>query len=159
MPVDLVDHHDGSQALCQGLARDEACLWHRSFDRIDEQQHAVHHRQYPLDFAAEVGVAGRIDDVDARAAILDGAVLGEDGDAALALDVVGIHDALAHPFVGRKGPRLVQQAVDQRGLAVVDVRDDGDVADRAIHGWLAAVRVSPAGKARGSAVSEKGCAG
>src|SRR4029077_16892314 len=63
--------------------------------------------------------------------------LGEDGDAALALDVVGIHDALAEPLVGGKGPRLLQQAVDQRGLAVVYVRDDGDVADRAIHGgWL-----------------------
>ena len=26
-------------------------------------------------------------------------------------------------------PRLAQEAVDQRGLAVVDVGDDGDVAD------------------------------
>src|SRR2546430_15723323 len=33
--------------------------------------------EHPLDLPAEVGVPGGIDDVDARAAILDGAVLGE----------------------------------------------------------------------------------
>src|SRR5204862_99441 len=97
-PVDLVDHHDGLQTLGERLARDEACLRHRSLDRIDQQQHAVHHGQHPLDLPAEVGVPGGIDDVDARAAILDGAVLGEDGDATLALDVVGIHDARAEPM-------------------------------------------------------------
>src|SRR2546429_8974383 len=113
--------------------------------------------QPPLVFPAEVGVAGGIDDVDARAAILDGAVLGEDGDAALALDVVGIHDALAELLVGGKGARLLQQAVDQRGLAVVDVRDDGDVAGRAIHGWLARERRQA--WARWRAVSEKGAQG
>ena len=150
-PVDLVDHHDGLQTLGERLARDEACLRHRSLDRIDQQQHAVHHGQHPLDFPAEVGVPGGIDDVDARAAILDGAVLGEDGNATLALDVVGIHDALAEPLVGGKGARLLQQAVDQRGLAVVDVRDDGDVADRrgrrAHEIWFSSSKVKKEGEA------------
>src|SRR6266853_377812 len=72
--------------------------------------------------------------------------------------VCGIPYALAHPFVGRKGPRLLQQAVDQRGLAVVDVRDDGDVADRAIHGWLAWGRERRQRSLRVSGV-RKGCAG
>ena len=36
--------------------------------------------------------------------------------------------ALDHPLVFAEGAGLLQQAVDQRGLAVVDVRDDGDVA-------------------------------
>src|SRR5215831_4414393 len=66
--------------------------------------------------------------------VLDGAVLREDGDATLSLDVVGIHDALAEALVGGESTGLLQQAVDQGRLAVVDVRDDGDVADRAIHG-------------------------
>src|SRR5207249_4300634 len=110
-----------------------------------------------LDLPAEVGVPGGIDDVDARAAILDGAVLGEDGNATLAFDVVGIHDALAEPLVGGEGARLFQQAVDQRGLAVVDVRDDGDVADRAIHGWLA--RERRRAWARGRAEAKKGAQG
>jgi hypothetical protein len=32
-------------------------------------------------------------------------------------------------FVGTKGAALLQHGVDQRGLAVVNVRDDGDVAN------------------------------
>jgi hypothetical protein len=132
--VDLVDHDDRLQAERQRLARDEARLRHRSFHRIDQQQHAIHHRQHPLDLAAEIRVARRVDHVDAHAAIIDGAVLGQDGDAALLLDGVGIHDPLADLLVRGEGAGLLEQAVDQRGLAVVDVGDDGDVADRALHG-------------------------
>jgi len=32
--------------------------------------------------------------------------------------------------VSGEGARLLQQAVDQRGFAMIDVRDDGDIADR-----------------------------
>ena len=54
--------------------------------------------------------------------------LGEDGDAALALEVVGIHRALGHPLVVAERAGLLQQPVDQGGLAMVDMGDDGDVA-------------------------------
>ena len=138
-PVDLVDHHDGLEPEGQRLAGDEARLRHRTLDRIHQQQHPVDHRQHALDLAAEVGVPGGVDDVDARAAVLDGAVLGEDGDATLALDVVRIHDALAHALMRGEGAGLLEQAVHEGRLAVVDVRDDGDVADRAVHVWFVAV--------------------
>jgi hypothetical protein len=88
-------------------------------------------------------VPRRVDDVDAHAAIVDGAVLREDRDAALFLDRVRIHDAFAHLLVGRKGAGLLQQAVDQRRLAVVDVGDDGDVADWTLHGVLVRVQKRP----------------
>ena len=57
------------------------------FGRVDQQQHAVDHRQHALDLAAEVGVAGRVDDVDLVVLVVDGGVLRQDGDAALALEV------------------------------------------------------------------------
>ena len=60
--------------------------------------------------------------------VVDGGVLGEDRDAALALEVVVVHRALGDALVGAERAALVQQRVDQRGLAVVDVGDDGDVA-------------------------------
>ena len=82
--VDLVDDDDRLQAQRQRLLGDEAGLRHRAFDRIDQQQHAVDHRQHALDLAAEVGVAGRVDDVDVRALPLDRAVLRQDRDAAFA---------------------------------------------------------------------------
>ena len=55
--------------------------------------------------------------------------LGEDGDAALALEIVRIHHPLGDALVVAKGARLLQEPVDQRRLAVVDVGDDGDVAE------------------------------
>ena len=59
---------------------------------------------------------------------MDRGVLGENRDAALALQLVAVHGALGDPLVGAERAALVQQRIDQRGLAVVDVRDDGDVA-------------------------------
>jgi hypothetical protein len=52
-----------------------------------------------------------------------------DRDAALALEILAVHHALGDALVLAKGTRLALEAVDQRGLAVVDVRDDRDVAD------------------------------
>ena len=118
----------GPQAVLEGLLRDEAGLRHRAVDRIDQQQHAVDHRQHALDLAAEVGVARRVDDVDPVVAPGDRGVLGEDRDAAFALERVRIHDALLHVLARVERAGLTQQLVDERGLAVVDVRDDRDVA-------------------------------
>src|SRR6185436_18090156 len=88
--------------------------------------------QDALDFAAEIGVAGGVDDVDAGVLPLHRGGLGQNGDAALALQVVGVHRALGHLLVLAVGAGLLQQAVHQRGLAVVDVGDDGDVTK--VHG-------------------------
>jgi hypothetical protein len=118
----------------QRFARHEARLRHRALHRIHDQQHGIDHRQHALDLAAEVSVSRGVDDVDAGARIFNGAVLGQDRDAALALDVIRIHDALANLLVGSEGARLLQQAVDQRGLAMVDVGNDGDVANGLLHG-------------------------
>jgi hypothetical protein len=90
---------------------------------------AVDHLERALDLTAEVGVAWRVDDVDLGILVVDRGVLGEDGNAALFFEVVGIHDAVLHRFVGTEGAGLAEHGVDQRGLAVVDVRDDGDIAD------------------------------
>ena len=90
---------------------------------------AVHHVHDALDFAAEVGMAGRVHDVDGDALVVDAGILGQNGDAALALQVVGIEDAFGHLLVGVKDIGLAQHAIDQRGLAVIDMGDDGNVAN------------------------------
>jgi hypothetical protein len=59
---------------------------------------------------------------------VDRGALGEDGDAALALEVVRIHRALGDALVVAEGAGLAQQLVDERGLAMIDVGDDRDVA-------------------------------
>ena len=59
----------------------------------------------------------------------DGRVLGQNSNAALAFQLVGVHHAFGMSLVGAPGAALVEHGVHQRGLTVIDVRDDGDVAD------------------------------
>ena len=58
-----------------------------------------------------------------------GRVLGEDRDAPLALERVGVHHALGDDLVFAERAGLAEHLVDEGRLAVIDVRDDGDVAD------------------------------
>ncbi len=131
-PVDLVEHHDGLQAQLQRLAEHELGLGHDAFLGVHQQQAAVHHAQDPLHLAAEVGVARGVDDVDSRLA--GRAVpehrggLGQDGDPALALLVVGVHGPFDVRLIGAEHAGLRQHLVHQGGLAMIDVGDDGDIA-------------------------------
>ncbi len=127
-PVDLVDDDDRPQPALERLCEDEPRLRHGPFGGIDQHQRAVGHAQHALDLAAEIGVAGRVDDVDLHAAVRNGDVLGEDRDPALAFQVVGIENLLADELGFAEPPALAQHAIDQASLAVVDVCDDGDVA-------------------------------
>src|SRR5262249_45285103 len=105
-PVDLVDDDDGPQLAGERLAQDEARLRHDALSGIDQQQRAIGHFQDPFDLAAEVGVAGGVDDVDFRAAQLQGDVLGEDGDAAFPFEIVGVENAFAAQFALAEQPGL-----------------------------------------------------
>ena len=127
-PIDLVDHDHRHQAAGERLAQHEPGLRQRAFRSVHQEHDAVHHHERPLDLPAEIGVAGRVDDVDQHVVVVHGRVLGEDGDAPLAFEVVAVHHALDDTLVGAEDPALMEHRVDQRGLAVVDVRDDGDVA-------------------------------
>ena len=126
--VDLVDDHDDREVEVECLAQHEAGLGHRALRRVDEQQHAVHHLEHPLHFAAEIGVSRGVHDVDLHALVFRGGVLRQDRDAALPLDVVRVHHAVLHRLVLPEGARLLEHPVDQRRLAVVDVRDNGNIA-------------------------------
>ena len=128
LAVDLVDHDDDRHAELERFREHEARLRQRAFGRVDQEQHAVGHLQRALDLAAEVGVAGRVDDVDRVVFVFDAAVLRENRDAALALEIVRVHHAIGHGLVVTEDAGLTQHGVDQSGLAVIDVGDDGDVS-------------------------------
>ena len=128
-PVDLVDHeHDGEAGL-QCLAQDEAGLGQRALRGVDQQEHPVDHGQPALDLTAEVRVPRRVHDVQLDPTPAHGRVLGEDGDALLALEVAGVHHAVSQLLMRAEGTGLAQERVDQGGLTVVDVRHDGHVPD------------------------------
>ena len=67
-PVGLVDDDDGPQAEAQRPHEHVAGLRHGAFVGVHQQQHRVDHAEHALDLAGEVGVAGRVDDVDEVAA-------------------------------------------------------------------------------------------
>ena len=132
--VDLVHDHDRLEAHRERLLGDEARLRHRAVHRVHQDQHRVDHRQHALDLASEVGVARGVDDVDAvflavRRGPADGGVLGKDGDATFLFQVVAVHHAFGGDRALAEGARLLEQLVNKSGLAVVDVGDDGDVAE------------------------------
>ena len=134
--VDLVDDDDGLQVGFQGLGEHVAGLGQRAFAGIDQQHDAIDHLQRALDLSAEIAVAGRVHDVDLEVVVKHGGVLGEDGDAALAFEIVGVHDAVHQLLVGAKYAALAQHGVNQRGLSVIDVGDDGDVANSLVQAFL-----------------------
>ena len=130
--VDLVDADDRFQPDLERLADHELGLRHRPFGGVDQHDRPVDHRQDAFDLAAEIGVAGRVDDIDAHVLPHHRRRLGENGDPALALEVVRIHHPFGDALIVAERARLLQEPVDERCLAVVDVGDDGDIAK--LHG-------------------------
>ena len=126
--VDLVEGDDDRQAPGHRLLQDVARLGQRSLGGIDQEQHAVDHEQAALHLAAEVGVAGRVHDVEADVGVVDGRLLGQDRDALLALEVARVHDPVDDGLIRPEGAGLAEHRVHERRLAVVDMGDDGDVA-------------------------------
>ncbi len=119
--VDLVDDHDGREPLLQGLPQDEPGLGERPFGGVHQEHDPVHHVQGALHFAAEIGVARRVDDIDLDALVGDGHVLGHDGDALFPLQVHAVHDPFGHLLVFPEDAALPEHGVGQGGLAVVHV--------------------------------------
>ena len=73
-------------------------------------------------------MARGIDNVDLGVAIADGGVFSKDRDAALTLEVVRIHNAVDDLLIFAVHAALLEHFVDEGGLAVVDVGDDGYIA-------------------------------
>ena len=93
--------------------------------------------QNALYLAAEIGVAGRVDDVDTghiRAMFPHHrGTFRQNRDPALFLKVVRIHDAFFDALVVAEGPALLHNRINQGRFAVVDVRDNRDVSKVLCH--------------------------
>ena len=111
----------------KGFGQHKARLRHRPFHGINQQQDAVYQAHHALDFTAEVGVTGGVHDVDLDVFVGDRRVLGNDGDAALALQIHLVHDALGDGLVGAEDAALLEHPVHQGRLAVVNVGDNRDI--------------------------------
>ncbi len=132
--VDLVDDGDDLVVVLDRLVDVGERLRLDPLRGVDDQQRAFARGEAAGDLVGEVDVAGGVHQVELIGlAVLGGVVeadgLGLDGDAALALDVHVIKDLLAHLALGQPAGRL-DQPVGQRRLAMVDMGDDGEIADQ-----------------------------
>ena len=85
--VDLIDDHNRLNLVFQSLPQNETGLRLRTIVRVNHQQHAIDHFHDALDFAAEISMARRIDDIDAITVPLKSGVLCANGDPFLALEI------------------------------------------------------------------------
>ena len=113
----------------QGLLQHKTGLGHGAFRSIHQQQNAVDHLEDSLHLAAKVGVAGGVHDVDFHILVADGSVLGQNGNAPLPLQITGVHNPIHGGLVLPVDAALLQHFVDQGGLAVVNVGNNGNIAD------------------------------
>ena len=130
--VHFVDNNDDFMTGLKGLFENEAGLWHRAIDSIHEEEDAINNQHHALNFAAKVSVARGIDNIDLDTRILNGGVLGDDGDTALTLLIHTVHDALSDFLVITEGASLLEHAVQQGRFPVVNVGNDGDIAEHFI---------------------------
>ena len=126
--VDLVDDHDRFQSQRECLGEHELGLGHRALGRIDQQDRAIDHVEDALDLAAEIRVAGRVDDVDPDVVPDQRRDLGQNGDPAFALQIVGIKGALHKLSARANRPGGGEQDIDQGGLSMIDMSDDRNIA-------------------------------
>ena len=131
--VDLVDDGNDLEVVVDGQIRVGERLRLDALRGIDEQQRALAGGQRTRDLVREIDVAGRVDQVeDVLLAVLRLVVQPDrvrlDRDAALALEVHVVEDLGFH-LARLQGAGEFEEAVGQRRLAVVDVRDDGEIAN------------------------------
>ena len=130
--VDLVEDRDEREVLAQGEMDVGERLGLDALGRVDDEDRALAGLQAVADLVGEVDVTRRVDEVEAvdeavaRGVLeADGARL--DGDPLLALEVHRV-EHLAHHLAAVDRVRQLEQPVGERGLAVIDVGDDREVA-------------------------------
>ena len=131
--IDLVDDRQDLQPRVDGKIRVRERLRLDALRRIHHEDRALAGRQAAGYFVVEVHMARRVDEVQhillpVVRRIVEAHGAGLDGDAALALEVHVVEHLILHlALVDRAA--LLEQPVGQRGLAVVNVRHNGKIAN------------------------------
>ena len=131
--IDFVEHGENFQVVIHGKVRVGQRLGLHALGGVHHQQRTLTGGQRTADLVVEVHVARRVDEIQG----VDLAVLrliedlhgaGLDGDAPLPLQIHVVQQLVFHLPL-RHGVALFQQAIRQRGFTVVDVGNNGKVAN------------------------------
>ena len=88
----------------QRFAQNESGLRLRTIVSVNHQQNAIDHLHDPFDFATEIGVAGRVYDIDTITVPLKRRDLRPNGNALLALEIHRVHHPLLDFLIRPKSP-------------------------------------------------------
>ena len=134
--VDLVDDRDDLEVVLDREVGVRERLRLDPLRRVDDEQRALARLQRARDLVGEVDVPGRVDQVELVPLPVHADRLRLDRDPALALEIHRVEHLRAHVAPG-DGVRHLEDAIGERRLAVVDVRDDREVADAVlVHGEI-----------------------
>lgn len=131
--VDLVDRGHDIQVGVHGERRVGDGLRFDALRSVDDEYRTLASSQRTRDLVGEVHVARRIDQVELIRLAVVGVIGHADGiglnrNAALALDIHGVEQLRLHVALV-DGMGELEDAVADRGLAMVNVRNDREVAD------------------------------
>ena len=130
--INFVDDRHDRQIISGSEKRVRNSLRFDALAGIDDEQSAFARGKRARHFVGKIDVTRRINQIElVLVAVLRGVMkanaLRFNSDAAFALEVHGVEHLLVH-FALRKRAGHLQQAVRERGLAVIDVRDDAKIA-------------------------------
>ena len=126
--VHFIDDDNGLESELECFLKNKACLRHGALKGIHQQKNTVGHIQHALHLPSKVRVARCIDQIDLHPFVSDRDVLAQDGDAPFTLEIVVVENELSCLLILTKEFAIMKDLIDQSGLAVIDVGDDGDVA-------------------------------
>ena len=137
--IDLVDDGQHLEALLDGRVAVRDALRFDALARVDDEQRAVAGGERARNLVGEVDVPRRVDEVDlvvepVARPVLQRDALRLDRDAALALEIHRVEHLILH-LARREAAAQLNEPIGQRGLAVIDVRDDREVADPFHGAW------------------------
>ena len=129
--IDLVDDRDDLEIVLDSEVGVRERLRFDALRRVDHQQRAFARGERSRDFVGEIDVARRVDQIeDVGLPVLRRVVQPDsvrlDRDAALALEIHRVEHLRLH-LAGLQRAGHLEKTIGQRRLAVIDVRDDGEV--------------------------------
>ena len=131
--IDLVQHRQNLEALVDGRRTICNALRLDTLRGIDNEQCAFAGSQRSRDFVGEIDVSRCIDEIQLIVLAVLGLVhqrhaLCLDGNAAFPFQIHRIEHLIRHFAIGQ-ATAMLNETVGKRRLAVVDVRDDREVAN------------------------------
>ena len=119
--VYLVNNYNNSVVKFKSSLKNESGLGHRSLCRVNEKNNSVNHFEDTLNLAAEVSVAGGVNEVYLNVLVVYRGVFCKNSNSSFLFKVTGVHNAGNGLLVFSVYTALLEHLVYESGFSVVNV--------------------------------------